>query len=140
MLLFCVTIVGWLGAVVLSVFSHPLRQWTTLGLGHSALIRGFWNIMLPVVGLILAMFVLALIYRFARPSATTWRSVLPGASAATILWWVVTLMFGVYVRNMQFRVIYGPLAAVIGLMVWMELCAMIVFLGAAWNAESTPRA
>jgi len=29
-------------------------------------------------------------------------------------------------------------AAVIGLMVWMELSAMIVFLGAAWNAESTP--
>lgn len=140
MLLFCVTIVGWLGAVVLSVFSHPLRQWTTLGFGHSALIRGFWNIILPVVGLILAMFVLALIYRFARPSATTWRSVLPGASAATILWWVVTLMFGVYVRKMQFRVIYGPLAAVIGLMVWMELSAMIVFLGAAWNAESTPMA
>jgi len=27
---------------------------------------------------------------------------------------------------------------VIGLMVWMELSAMIVFLGAAWNAESTP--
>jgi uncharacterized BrkB/YihY/UPF0761 family membrane protein len=24
------------------------------------------------------------------------------------------------------------------LMVWMELSAMIVFLGAAWNAESAP--
>ncbi len=125
-------------AIVLSFFRHPLRQWMTLGLGVSSLVRGFWNIMLPVVGLILAMLVLALIYRFARPSATTWKSVFPGAGAATILWWAVTLMFGVYVRKMQFGLIYGTLAAVIGLMVWMELSAMIVFLGAAWNAESTP--
>jgi len=29
-------------------------------------------------------------------------------------------------------------AAAIGLMVWMEFSAMIVFLGAAWNAESAP--
>ena len=138
MLLFCVTIVGWFGAVVLSVFSHPLRQWTTLGFSQSPFIRGLWDIVLPAVGLTLAMFVLALIYRFARPSATTWRSVLPGAGAATILWWAVTLMFGIYVRKMQFGLTYGALAAVIGLMVWMELSAMIVFLGAAWNAESTP--
>jgi membrane protein len=138
MLLFCVTIVGWLAAVVLSVFSHPLREWMTLRFGQPPLVRGIWNIMLPVVGLILAMLVLALIYRFARPSATTWRSVLPGAGAATILWWGLTLLFGVYVRKMQFGLIYGTLAAVIGLMVWMELCAMIVFLGAAWNAENTP--
>jgi membrane protein len=136
MLLFCVTIVGWLLAVVLSVFSYPLRQWMTLGSVQSPLVRAFWNILFPVVGLILAMLVLALVYRFARPNATTWRSVWPGASAATVLWWGLTLMFGVYVRKMQFGLIYGSLAAVIGLMVWMEFCAMVVFLGAAWNAES----
>ena len=140
MLLFCATIVGWLAAVVLSVFSTPLRQWMTLGFGQSFVVRAFWNIMLPVMGLVLAMLVLALIYRFARPQATTWRSVLPGAGAATILWWALTLMFGVYVRKMQFGLVYGTLAAVIGLMVWMELSAMIVFLGAAWNAESIPNA
>src|SRR5512146_1804616 len=61
MLLFCVTIVGWLMAVLLSVLSHPLRQWMSLGFGQSPLLRGFWNIMLPVLGLILAMLVLAVI-------------------------------------------------------------------------------
>jgi membrane protein len=140
MLLFCVTVVGWLAAVTLSILNHPLRQWMTLGLGQSALVRGFWNIMLPLMGLVLAMFVLALIYRFARPAATTWISVLPGASAATVLWWGLTLIFGLYVRKMEFGLVYGTLAAVIGLMVWMEFSAMIVFLGAAWNAESTATA
>ena len=95
--------------------------------------------MLPLIGLVLAMLVLALIYRFARPGATKWRSVLPGASAATVLWWALTLLFGVYVRKMQFGLVYGALAAVIGLMAWMELSAMVVFLGAAWNAEGTSK-
>jgi membrane protein len=139
LLLFCVTIAGWLAAVSLSVFSHPLRQWITPGLGESWAVRGFWSIMLPVAGLIVAMLVLASIYRFARPGETTWRSVFPGAIAATMLWWCLTLLFGVYVRRMEFGLVYGALAAVIGLMVWMEFSAMIVFLGAAWNAESAPR-
>ena len=124
--------------MVLSVFGDPLQQWIAIGFGQSPLVRAFSSVMLPAVGLVLAMFVLALVYRFARPRATTWRSVLPGAIAATVLWWGLTLIFGVYVRKMEFGLVYGALAAVIGLMVWMEFCAMIVFLGAAWNAESSP--
>ena len=136
LLLFCVSIVAWLLAVALSVFGRPLRQWMTGGFGQSPLARGFWTVMLAVLGMGLAMLVLALIYRYARPSATKWSSVLPGAAAATILWWGVNLLFGIYVRHMQYGPVYGGLAAAIGLMVWMEFSAMIVFLGAAWNAES----
>jgi membrane protein len=140
LLLFCLTIVVWLLAVALSVFGRPLRQWMTRGFGKSPLVLGFWNVVLPVSAMILAMLVLAGIYRVARPGATTWSSVLPGAAAATILWWGVNLLFGIYVRKMQYGLIYGGLAAAIGLMVWMELSAMIVFLGAAWNAEGAARA
>src|SRR5581483_10095755 len=135
LLLFCVSILAWLLAVALSVFGRPLRQWMTRGFGQSPLVRGFWTVVLPVLAMALAMLVLALIYRVARPAATTWRSVLPGAAAATILWWGVNLLFGIYVRQMRYGPVYGGLAAAIGLMVWMEFSAMIVFLGAAWNAE-----
>lgn len=62
---------------------------------------------------------------------------MPGAAAAAILWWGVSLLFGVYVQKMQYGPVYGGLAAAIGLMVWMEFSALIVFLGVAWNAENT---
>jgi membrane protein len=136
LLLFCVSIVAWLLAVALSVFGKPLRQWMTRGFGQSPLARGFWTVMLPVLAMVLAMLVLALIYRVARPRATTWSSVLPGAAAATVLWWGVNLLLGIYVRQMQYGPVYGGVAGAIGLMVWMEFSAMLVFLGAAWNAES----
>ena len=61
---------------------------------------------------------------------------LPVTAAATILWWGVNLLFGLYVRKMPYGLVYGGVAAAIGLLVWMEFSAMIVFLGAAWNAES----
>ena len=139
LLLFSVTIVAWLVVVALSVFGRPVRQWITPGFDKSPLIRGLWHIVLPVLAMILAMLVLALIYRVARPGTTTWSSVLPGAAAATILWWGVNLLFAIYVRKMKYGLVFGGLAAAIGLMVWMELSAMIVFLGAAWNAESAAR-
>lgn len=134
--LFCVLIVAWLVAVGLSVSGQPLRQWVIRQFGLPSLVRGFWTVMLPVLGVILTMLVLALIYRVAGPVGTTWRSVLPGAAAGAILWWACDLLFGIYVRKTQYGPVYGGLAAAIGLMVWMEFSAMIVFLGAAWNAES----
>ena len=119
LLLFCVSIVAWLLAVGLSVFGQPLRQWITREFGPAPLVLGFWTVMLPILGGILTMLVLALIYRVGRPGAMTWRSVLPGAAAAAILWWGVNLLFGIYVQKMQYGSVYGGLAAVIGLMVWM---------------------
>ena len=139
LILFAVSVVAWLVAVALSVFGGPVRQWMIRGFGKSPAVRGIWTVMLPVLAMILAMVVLALIYRVARPGATTWSSILPGAAAATILWWGINLLFGVYVRKMPYELVYGGVAAAIGLMVWMELSAMIVFIGAAWNAESAAR-
>ena len=136
LLLFCVSVVTWLLAVGLSVFGQVVRNLITREFSTSPFVLRFWTVMLPVLGGILTMLVLALIYRVARPVATTWRSVLPGAAAAAILWWGASLLFGMYVQKIQYGPVYGGLAAAISLMMWMEFSAMIVFLGVAWNAES----
>ena len=136
LLLFSASSLVWFAAVAVSVFGWPLVRWITQGLGTSPLVHGFWTILLPISAMILQTLVLALIYRFAGPGATIWSSVLPGAAATTILWWGLNLVFGIYVRKTQYGPIYGGLAAAIGLMVWMEFSAILIFLGAAWNAES----
>src|SRR5690242_13763311 len=136
LLLFSVTSVVWFGAVAVSVFGRSFRQWMAHGWGESPLAHSFWTILLPILAMILETLVLGLVYRFARLETTSWNSVLPGAAAAAILWWGLNFLFGVYVRKTQYGPLYGGLAAAIGLMVWMEFSAMLVFLGAAWNAES----
>lgn len=139
LLLFSLASVAWLVAVALSVFGQPLQQWITAEFGNLSLVRNLLIVTLPVMAMILAMFVLALIYRVARPGTTTWSSVLPGAAVATILWWGVNSLFGIYVRKTQYGPVYGGLAAAIGLMTWMEISATLVFFGAAWNSESAAR-
>jgi len=79
------------------------------------------------------------IYFVARPQEKHLSHVLPGATVATLLWWVVNAAFGLYVRTVPYNIVYGGLAAVIGLMIWMQISSVIVFFGAAWNAESDVR-
>jgi membrane protein len=88
----------------------------------------------------LAMVVLVLLYRLGGPGHAGLRNLLPGAAIATTLWWMVDIFFGLYVRKMPYNLVYGGLAAAIGLLVWMYLTAMIVLFGAAYNAKANEAA
>jgi membrane protein len=133
--LLLVTIAPLLAAAILGVLGRPIRRWLALELGPQHILRGWWTVFFPAAAIVLAMLALTVIYRVARPGEKSLRNVLPGAVVATSLWWLANLLFGFYVRRVPYSVVYGGLAAVIGLMVWMQLSAVIIFLGAAWNAE-----
>jgi membrane protein len=135
LMLLLVTIAPLLGAAILGVLGKPLRRWIAHEVGKHAILQGWWNVFFPAMAVLLAMTALTVIYRVARPQEDSLRKVLPGAMVATLLWWLVNVLFGIYVRRVPYSVVYGGLAAVIGLIIWMQLSAVIVFLGAAWNAE-----
>ena len=66
----------------------------------------------------------------------TWRASLPGAALATGLWFVATLLFGVYVtRYANYTRVYGSLGAAIALMAWLYIVALCVLVGAEFNAQ-----
>jgi len=133
--LLILTIAPLLVAAILGVFGRPLRRWLGSELGQGAAMQAWWAIFFHGVAILLAIIAVTIIYRWARPRQQSLASVLPGALIATLLWWVADLGFGFYVRKMPYGIIYGGLAAVIGLLIWMELSTVIIFLGAAWNAE-----
>jgi YihY family inner membrane protein len=133
--LLLVTIAPLLAAAILGVLGRPIRHWVTGKFGPHHPLQGWWPVFFPAVAIVLALAALTVIYRVARPREESLRDVLPGALVATGMWWLVNVLFGVYVRRMPYGIVYGGLAAVIGLLIWMQLSAVIVFLGAAWNAE-----
>jgi membrane protein len=135
LMLLLVTITPLLGAAVIGVLGRPLRRWFAQEIGKHHPVQGWWTLFFPAAAVLLAMVALTVIYRVARPQEDSLRNVLPGAMVATLLWWLVDVLFGVYVRRVPYGVVYGGLAAVIGLIIWMQLSAVIIFLGAAWNAE-----
>jgi len=135
LMLLVITIAPLVGAAILGVLGRPLRHWLAQELGKNVLPPGWWAFFFPAAAVVLAMMALTVIYRVARPGENSLRNVLPGAMVATLLWWLVDVLFGVYVRRVPYNMVYGGLAAVIGLIIWMQLSAVIIFLGAAWNAE-----
>ncbi|MBZ5526550.1 MAG: YihY/virulence factor BrkB family protein [Acidobacteriia bacterium] len=139
LLLLVVTMVPMLSAAILGVLGRPLRHWLAAHFGQSSLLRADWTVFFQLIAILLGIIALTIIYRMARPAERTLRGVLPGAILATLLWWLVDVIFGTYVRKMQYGVVYGGLAAAIGLLLWMQISASVIFLGAAWNAESSAR-
>lgn len=136
LLLLLATIAPLLAAAVLGVFGRPLRRWIGDELGETHPFHGFWPFFFPMAAFLLSFTALTLIYRVARPQEHSLRNVIPGAAVATLLWWATDVLFGVYVRRVPYSIVYGGLAAVIGLLIWMQLSSVIIFLGAAWNAEA----
>jgi membrane protein len=66
----------------------------------------------------------------------SWRSSLPGATLATAMWFLTTLIFGLYVtRYANYSQVYGSLGAAIALMFWLYIIALSVICGAEFNAQ-----
>jgi membrane protein len=134
--LLSITIAPLLAAALLGVFGRPLRRWVAYELGKTLSVEALWGFFFHATAIFLAMVALTIIYRVARPRESSLRNVLPGALVATALWWIADITFGFYVRRVPYNVVYGGLAAVIGLLIWMQISTVIIFLGAAWNAET----
>jgi len=73
----------------------------------------------------------AISYKFLSRRKLSFRSVLVGGLAATMLWEVLKHIFGVYiVRIKLYSVIYGSIGSLILLMLWLYYSILIYLLGA----------
>jgi YihY family inner membrane protein len=134
--LFSLTMIPWLAFVFFTVFGRPMRNWITSVLGLGFWVRWIVAGIYHGLALLVALAVLIVIYRLGQPAMIAIRDVLPGATVATVLWWIVDIGFGFYVRIVPYGTVYRGLAAAIGLLVWMYMTAMVLFIGAAYNAVS----
>jgi membrane protein len=117
-----ISALAWLESVV--PFSPPFV--------HGLLKLVFW-----VAAAAMVSFALALVYRYApdRPDAP-WRWITPGSAAATLLWLLATLGFGLYVANFgNYNATYGSLGGVVVFLTWLYLTAYILLMGGELNSE-----
>ena len=80
---------------------------------------------------------LSMLYRFG-PSrrSPSWGWVSPGSLLATVLWLLASLLFSYYVGHIaSYDATYGPLGAIVGMMMWFYVTAYVVLVGAELNAE-----
>lgn len=134
-----ITVVPWVAVSLLVVFAKFVRGWLSqkLGVSFDFAVRLLWTAGYFALAVVTATLILAALYYFLTPNPRRkWEDVLPGAALAMAMWWIVTTGFGFYVTRVAiYDVLYGGFGAAIGLLVWMYLSAVVVLIGAQFNAE-----
>jgi membrane protein len=94
-----------------------------------------WGWLRFPVALFLLGAVLSVLYRFGPNTQQRFRSVVPGATLAVVLWALSSVGFSVYLAEFaDYGLTYGSLGAAVGLLVYLYLSASAVLLGMELNA------
>ena len=89
----------------------------------------------PILGTVYVA-ALTVIYRFGPcRSRARWRWLTPGALFAALLSVILSLVFSWYLQTFVRTASYGPLAAMMGFLLWTWLSVQIILMGAELNAE-----
>jgi len=124
-------------AIAVLVFLPAVIAFVGLSAHQAGLINALgMALVIALVGLSIAF-----LYRFGpsrrRPSN---QHIFPGAVLATVLWLIASELLSFYVTNIaSFGVTYGPIGAVVGIMLWFWVSAYAVLLGAELNAQLEQR-
>ena len=75
------------------------------------------------------------VYRITAPRGRPIR-LLPGAALASLALVAVSILFSVFIgASTRYPLVYGSLASIIIMMIWMYTCGLILFLGNALNVS-----
>ena len=105
-----------------------------VGLGKVFVVM--WNLLQwPVVAAVM-LIVVGIITCYIPDIHQDWRWVSPGSVFAVAMWLVVSLGFKTYVDHFaDYNKVYGSIAGVIVLMLWLYWSGMVLLLGGEINAE-----
>ena len=126
------------GAGLLALISVAVGIATSIAGRLAARLPGDGNggrLALDLIGLlvpiVLALVALLVVYRVAPNRRVTFRQVFPGALVATILFTILRATFTWYATDVaRYESFFGPISAVITLLVFLYMASVVVLLGA----------
>ena len=79
-------------------------------------------------------FALFFLYALAQDGRQPWRNIWPGTLAALGAWLLISWGYAVYVNDFaNYSVLYGSIGTVIVLLIWLNLTALVLIMGAELN-------
>ncbi|HEV8633037.1 MAG TPA: YihY/virulence factor BrkB family protein [Chloroflexota bacterium] len=127
------------GMLILSLVVTAVMNW----LGHFSLF-GFgpfqgsilWTIATGLVGIVFSFGMFLILYRLAPTQPFRFSELVPGALLAGFLFELAKQGFVIYVTQFSnYEEAYGPIGAVMALMMWSYFSALIMLLGAELSSE-----
>ena len=122
--------------VTLAVFSVSGRvlDWARLNLNAPEAAARLWEYLrFPVAGAA-GFFALWALYALAQDQRVKWRCLWPGTVFALVGWLAISWGYSLYVENFaDYPALYGSIGTVIVVLIWLNLTAVILILGAEVN-------
>lgn len=121
-------------SLLLMTVSDRMLRYTVAYLRLPAVVAALWAALrFPLIG-VAGFFALIALYALARDGRTPWRDLWPGTLAALGVWLGLSWLYAWYVENVaQYSLLYGSIGAVIVLLIWLYMSAVILIMGAELN-------
>jgi len=123
-------------ATLLLVFGRAIELWMVFEAGHDLrrVVLFLWRLTRWTLAFATSLTVLGTLYHFGTKRLEHWLHVMPGAIAASAVWFPATLAFGWYVtRIADYTIFYGSFGAGIATLVWLYITSFSALLGAELN-------
>jgi len=123
-------------ATLLLVFGRAIELWMVFKAGHDLrhVVLFLWRLARWTLAFFTSLTVLGTLYHFGTRRRERWQLVIPGAVAASAVWFPATLAFGWYVtRIADYSIFYGSFGAGIATLVWLYITSFSALLGAELN-------
>ncbi len=97
-----------------------------------------WSSLRFVVLALVMVVTLVVLYMLSQGQRRPLREVLPGVASSLAAWMVLSMAFSYYVEHVgQYSVLYGSIATVIVVLLWLYMSGQILILGAEFSAALT---
>ncbi len=95
----------------------------------------FWYFVLLGAGLLIAILVFTLVFKWMPHRKVYWTEALAGGLVTTLIWEIGSYIFGKLVPFFNYQRIYGKMGAVIALLAWVYTSNTILLFGANFSAQ-----
>lgn len=154
LLLVPVTMVPMTAATLFLAFGHSIERWMIANSTHEWRLYFIllWRFFRWAIALLASIVSLAMIYHYGVPRQklptrsgrlsyvrVRWHETMPGATIATGIWFIATIVYGFYLtRFADYSIVYGSFGAGIATLVWLYMVSLSVLIGAEFNAQMFP--
>ena len=114
--------------------SDRILAYCVANFGLPAFIAELWARLRFPLAAAVGYFALFFLYALAQDSRQPWRNIWPGTLAALAGWLCLSWLYAWYVEHIaHYSLLYGSIGTVIVLLIWLNLSAMALIMGAELN-------
>ena len=120
--------------LVLMSVSDRLLAYCVANFGLPVFIAELWAKLRFPLAAVVGYFALFLLYALAQDGRQPWRNIWPGTLAALTAWMGLSWLYAWYVEHIaHYSLLYGSIGTVIVLLIWLNLSATTLIMGAELN-------